>query len=570
MRETLNRSFDARQVPSILARPSGGNPEGVVVFSELDQLVRNVLDKVAELRREVQEADQADLNNWSSAVSTLQRQFDERLDGVRATYPVAAQVSTLAQARVDLPGLDPTSTTWRSWFAVAGDVLAENGVYRFENGVPVRVQRFTAASSLQAGMRLYDDTRNRYWNISADAVPDAGGGIASVEITPGFSPDETAPGDGLERAVNRFNVLLDSEALRFVDNRITLSVALQNRIAELVDSAADQQRLIDSLEEGLARVTADILAIASRTEANETAIRSHTAQIEDVQSAVQAFEPRIGSVERLTIDLGTRTQSLERSDTQQQQTINQQGQLIDGLGQRVIQHDTTLSGHTQQLGQQQRAIESVDAAVVDARSTIAAHTQQITEIDRELDGKLNTADLEAAQETKLASLVKVFILTGGVTERRNDADDNSPYYFTTFTQSTGWGHLRFRQFDLSETLSPYTKRGYSFTFQRVGVDSFQIIFQSVLAAFPDDLVDVALIRIPSPLPTEIPGWEKLGYGWQGEVLGTFGEARLRAILVSVQENTPENVTFHFKNGAVLTRDGWYNLDQSAIESYIGL
>jgi hypothetical protein len=359
VREVLNRSFDARNVPSILARPSGGKPEGVVVFSELDELIRSVLDKVSQLRAATEQADQLDSANWSQAVSSLQQQFDERLDGVRATYPVATQIGTLAEARIDLPGLDPTATNWRSWFAVAGDNLAENGVYRFQNGQPIRVARFTAATSLQAGMRLYDDLRNRYWNISADAVPGNGGVIGEVEITPGFSPDQAAPGDGLDRVANRFNVLLDADVLAFEGNRITLSIALRDRIAQLVQSAAEQDALIDSLESALRTVTSDLVALTGRTDATETAIASHSSQINSLQAADEAILPRVGGLELAVDDLEADVEQLQTTDAQQQQTITQQGQLLDGLGRRIVQSETTLTGHTEQLGQQRQSIEGL-------------------------------------------------------------------------------------------------------------------------------------------------------------------------------------------------------------------
>jgi hypothetical protein len=570
VREVLNRSFDARNVPSILARPSGGKPEGVVVFSELDELIRSVLDKVSQLRAATEQADQLDAANWNQAVSTLQQQVDERLDGVRATYAVATQIATLAEARTDLPGLDPTATNWKSWFAVAGDNLGENGIYRFQNGQPVRVTRFTAATSLQTGMRLYDDHLNRYWNISADAVAGAGGVISEVEIVPGFSPDQAAPGDGLERVANRFNVLLDADVLAFDGNRITLSVALRDRIAQLVQSAAEQEALIDSLETSLRNVTDNLAALVVRTDATETAIASHSSQINSLQAADEAILPRVGGLELAVDDLEDDVGSLQSSDAQQQQTINQQGQLIDGLGRRIVSTETTLTGHTEQLGQQRQSIEVLDAAVTDARATILTHGQKLTELDKELDGKLNSADLEAAQEAKLAQLVKTFVLTGGVTERRVDPDDDATYFFTTFTQSTGWNHLHFRQFDLSESLAPYTKRGYSFTFQRVDLDSFRIIFQSSVAAFPDDAVDIALIRIPQVnKPVQIPGWELLNFGWQGELKGTFGEVPLKSVLSRV-DNTNDQITLHFNNGAVITRDGWYGLAEEQIRAYIGL
>ncbi|NER27718.1 MAG: hypothetical protein F6J89_08810 [Symploca sp. SIO1C4] len=96
-----------------------------------------------------------------------------------------------------------------------------------------------------------------------------------------------------------------------------------------------------------------------------------------------------------------------------------------------------------------------------------------------------------------ATQVKSFLLTGGVTEQRVDNDNGVAYYFTTFTIPTGFGNLNFRVIDLSDALAPYTKLGYSFTVQRVDVDSLKLLFQHNLAGFPDDKAVVSVMAVPA-------------------------------------------------------------------------
>ncbi|NET09094.1 MAG: hypothetical protein F6K16_31200, partial [Symploca sp. SIO2B6] len=93
--------------------------------------------------------------------------------------------------------------------------------------------------------------------------------------------------------------------------------------------------------------------------------------------------------------------------------------------------------------------------------------------------------------------VKSFLLTAGVTEQRVDNDSGIPFYFTTFTVPTGFGNLHFRAIDLSDALAPYTRLGYSFTVQRVDVDSLKVMFQHNLTGFPDDKAVITVMAVPA-------------------------------------------------------------------------
>jgi hypothetical protein len=113
-------------------------------------------------------------------------------------------------------------------------------------------------------------------------------------------------------------------------------------------------------------------------------------------------------------------------------------------------------------------------------------------LQTQINQKVGEADIDNA----LVSVIKEFQLIGGVEVRRVDPDDDAEYIYTTFEFSTGFGTLNFRSFDLSETFDPYRKVGFLYNFEKFGVDSARIMFQSRDARFPDNQVSIVLIRIP--------------------------------------------------------------------------
>ena len=125
------------------------------------------------------------------------------------------------------------------------------------------------------------------------------------------------------------------------------------------------------------------------------------------------------------------------------------------------------------------AINQIEAMMVQLEATIAL--------------KIDSTELEQG----LVATIKEFPLVGGTAEIRVSTEDGQEYTYTTFEFSTGFGSLAFKSFDLSESLDPYTKGGYSYIFQKFGVDSARVIFESAIGQFPDNRVSVALIRIPS-------------------------------------------------------------------------
>lgn len=499
-RETLNRSFDATQVPPILARPSGGNPKALVIRSELDELVQDILDKVAQLKADTQQTEAADTENWTTAVSDLQRQVDERLDGVKASYAVATRIETVADASPDLPGLDTSATDWHSWILVAGTDTTQNGVYQYRNGILKAVVRFNSPSVLTAGVRFFDDHENQYWNVSADAVGATDGTIASVEITPGARTDRINGGVAMERIADRLNLLFDDEILAIANNQLTLSSAFLQRVSDLETSDHAKAQLIEGLQTTVAGIEATVAELSTTVERVDTATQSLTSQVSDLIDFRSTTLSRLTQVESKLSDLEPQLQTLEQTDLQQQQTLDSQGQTLTRQADQLADQGIAITAHTRQLAAQQASIDNAEGLITDARATIVAHTQKLGAIDTQLEQKLSKDELDALEEAKLGTLIKTFVLTQGVTEHRIDPDDGTQYYFTEFKGSTGWGHLKFRSFDLSEVLAPYTKRGYSYIFQRVDVDSYRVVFESSTAFFPDDKVEISLIRIPKQLP----------------------------------------------------------------------
>jgi hypothetical protein len=117
-------------------------------------------------------------------------------------------------------------------------------------------------------------------------------------------------------------------------------------------------------------------------------------------------------------------------------------------------------------------------------------------LEAALQAQINQKVGEADIDNALVSVIKEFTLTGGVETRRVEPDDGGEYVYTTFEFATGFNSLNFRAFDLSETLDPFRKVGFLYNFEKFGVDSARVMFQSRDARFPDDQVSIALIRIP--------------------------------------------------------------------------
>jgi hypothetical protein len=182
--------------------------------------------------------------------------------------------------------------------------------------------------------------------------------------------------------------------------------------------------------------------------------------------------------------------------------LDQLAQVQPQLQGQIDQVNQQLTNFNNTIAQIDQRLVTAEASITDLNATVAVHSNSLTDLSVQINDKLDASQLDIAQEAKLADLVKEFTLAGGVggvnrtTEERLDPDDGMQYYFTTYEGSTGWGHLKFRGFDLSDTLAPFSRRGDSYVFQRVGVDSFRIMFQSRNGFFPDNRTSIALIRMP--------------------------------------------------------------------------
>lgn len=507
--EVLARPIDVTEVPNIRANRSI-KPEHVTVRSELDEAIANLLDKVGQLRAEINQAEQSDTQNWNSAVNDLSNRLNNLIDGVANSYAVAAAVDTLAEATINLPGLDVTATDWHSWILIKGNPQ-ESGVYRFQNNQLVRVPKFATASSLTAGTSFFDNASNVLYRVSEDAIaaPGVEGLVRSAEIIP-YDRQETLTGTGFLKIVaNQLNAGLNGRYFAVADEELTLSTEFVTWVETTTEQNAATANALEQLTTQLAGISSQL----AQTNASVTnliqAVGSATDQIESLQQHDIQTDARVDGVEIQLNALRPRVEVLEQGYATQEQAIATEKSRVDSLTQTVGDQASQLLTQQRQVSDQGQRLNNVDASLTDARSTIAAHTNQLGQLTTNLSSKVDSSQLDELQEAKLASLVKTFTLTGGVVERRVDTDDGVEYYFTEFRQSTGWGHNRFRSFDLSDALSPYTKQGYSFTFQRVGVDDFRVLFQSRTAPFPSDKVDISLIRIPGAAqPVQPPTQQK--------------------------------------------------------------
>lgn len=501
--DTLARPIDATEVPNIRANRSI-KPEHVTIRTELDEAIATLLDKVAQLRSEISQSEQSDTQNWNTAVDQLSARLNNLIDGVANSYAVAAAVDTLAQATINLPGLDVTATDWHSWILVKG-VNQESGVYRFQNNQLVRVPKFANASSLNAGTSFFDIAGNVLYRVSEDAAPGGEVPIQSVEIIP-YDRQEKLTGTGfLEIVANQLNARLDGQYFAVTNKELTFSAEFNTWIQNTTAQGAAAATSLEQLTTQLAGISSQLAQTNASVANLIQAVGSATSQIEALQQHDAQTDSRVEGVESQISLLQPRVETLEQESASQQQARATEKSRVDSLTQAVGDQASQLLTQQRQVSDQGQRLNNLDASVTDARSTIAAHTNQLGQLTTNLNSKLDSSQLDELQETKLASLVKTFTLTGANVEQRVDTDDGLEYYFTEFRQSTGWGHNRFRSFDLSDVLSPYTKQGYSFTFQRVGVDEFRVLFQSRTAPFPDGKVDISLIRIPGAAqPVEPP------------------------------------------------------------------
>ena len=101
-RETLYRSIDARQVPALLASPSQGNAEAVVIRGEVDELIAQLNAELASVRDNSEQADAADTAAWQSAIESLSSQLSLFRDRVTGQVAVGHLAVNLAEAQTYL------------------------------------------------------------------------------------------------------------------------------------------------------------------------------------------------------------------------------------------------------------------------------------------------------------------------------------------------------------------------------------------------------------------------------------------------------------------------------------
>lgn len=451
-REILYKSFDARQVPALLASPSGGIAEAVVIRSEIDELLSQINQVIANTQNSLETAD----TNLQSTDADLYAQLNALRSGITGRVTVAGVYSDTAASAsgVNVFGVDRAAgpSNRASWFLLLSPNPAESGLYyQLPDRSINRVEGYRLASEIPAGLQVYVDSTNQHYVSKDNAAPvsDTNPAVGAVEFIPWSRAEVLQANSPIERVANALNLRFDTAAFEVNSSgQLALSAELLQELQDTNISVgnnrtaiADLTLLINSINDLALQHTQELADYGARIQTNELQLITDGSLIAENQAATDALDGRVTSAET-------------RLDTAEGE------------------------------------ITSAQAAITDAQATIVAHSGQLS--------TLNTTT--ATNTAAINSLWKSFTLTGGSVAQRIDTDDNQTYFFTTYEISTGWGHLDFRAFDLSDSVAPFTKQGYNHVFQRFGTDSFRIIFQSRLARFPDNQVQVSLIQQPNRNP----------------------------------------------------------------------
>ena len=548
-REVAHRSVDFSKVPALLISPSQQVPEAAVCYSELDQMLVQINSSITQLRNESEAADSADTTAWQTAVEQINNNMTLLQDRVTGQITVGDKVDTVAQAQAYLTGLDaaiPADSHLRKVLVASESDATINGVYILSGSSAVRHPDYVNATSYRAGFEFYVDAQNQKYKVADDAVPVSGTNpaLASVEILPWTRIEEIIAESPLEKVGPALRLLIDAGYLAVENGELTLSTSfkqkvdaiealgnqhtgeistLETNLAATDTKATDNQNNISSLTTGLASTDAQVQALntfqtsaESRLTTAEGKITTAEGKIETLENGQAAQDTELGLHAGQISDLSTTQQTLS-ADVNTLKAVRPQhdGRIttntnsittlqtdMAGVKATDTQQDnrlTALEAGAALLGQVQAKadtnetnISNLQTAITDANATIATHSTSITDLNTAIAGKIDNAALDAAFAAYISTQVKKLKLTGGVTEHRVDTDDGQQYYFTTFELSSGFGDLNFELSDFSQAVAPHTKLKDSFVFQRVGTDSFRIIFQNSLSAYPDDYAEVTL------------------------------------------------------------------------------
>lgn len=466
LRELLSRSFDARQVTPILARPSGGRGDALTVRSEIDQLIADVTEKVSLLRNDSSIADTAIRSEFQTTDADLQRQIDQLASGVAGQAIVAGKIETMAEATGAIPGVtgnDPDD--WHSWFLVIAEANPANAgiYYKDAGGNIVRVPRYATIENFPASFQIYVDSVDRKYMVRDEPIPVSAtnNAIASASIIPWTRVEELIANAPIEKIANALNLRFNADIFAVSNGQLDFSAAYKQQQQALSDQVAANLSTIATVEDSLGVVIADLNGAIEQIDQNDMAIATQSDQIASLQTTDTTIRNRLGTAE------------------------------------------TNLSG--------------VNTALTDAQATIAAHGGRLETAESRIGTKLDASVLDARLEAFLATLHKPIALTGGVTTTQQF--DGIPYYTTTFTLPTGYGDANFRMVDISRTAAPYEKIT-SYLQRRSGVDSLQIVFQSsqgidqggTMVAQRDGELVATVIRVPAPPapPTPQPEVEFVG------------------------------------------------------------
>jgi uncharacterized coiled-coil protein SlyX len=553
-------SLDLRKQKPVLARPSGGRPDAVVVRSELEEMLVQLNQGILNLRNDVEEADQADTQAWQASAANLLTLINNLRDRNTGQITVNGALTSLASATGVIPGVNSNAPANDpdSWFVVFGSNLAENGIYTYSGGVVARAPGFEDATELPAGFKIFDNHANQQYVVADDAIPGAGGVVATVAVIPWTRVEEIIANSPLNKVGPVIELLFNRGVFAVnAQGELDFSATYTQRIAAIEQQGSTNAASINALGQRVATAEGDIVELDNLVANNTTSINSHTAQIQSLTSADTQLGTRVAAAESEVSALDGRLDTAESSLQTQGAAIIDQGarlnqvsttvttqgnaiQVLDLARQNLDGRLTTAEGSivdnagdiasAVEVNNQQNArldvleteaatlvrlrervttsegdIDTLQAAVTDAQATIVVHGNQIAALDTELDSKLTASELENRVDAMFASRNKIFTLrndaAGAVTKTVTQVvSEGITFTSTLFRVTTGFGNLNFRMVDISAANSPNEKLPLIAKTQRTGLGVLELEFWQPLNddgtsnPIPDGAYDVAVQR----------------------------------------------------------------------------
>ena len=480
-------SLDLRNQKPVLARPSGGRSDAVIVRSELEEMLYSINQGIQNLRNEVETADAADTAAWQASAANLLILINNLRDHNTGQITVSGSVSSLSAINGSIPGVDSTApaSSYLSWFAVTENPR-ENGIYTYSGGHAARAPGYENALSLPAGFKIFDNNANQQYVVGSDATAGTGGTIASVEILPWTRVEEIIANSPLHKVGPVIELLFNHGIFAInAQGELDFSVTFQQRLSAIEQQGQTNASGLTALGQRVNTVESEIVDLEHQVANNTTSINSQATQIQGLQNQTNQLGTRVTATESGILALGQRLDRDEATLTTQGQTITTQGTQLTQIGTTVAQNteaihslDTARQNLENRVTADERNLQDLQAAVTDARATIAAHGQELNTLET---SKLNVSDLEGRVDAMFAARNKIFTLRNDVNGVVSKAvtrvvSESVAFTSTIFRVITGFGNLNFRLLDISAANSPYAKMPVTAKALRTGVDTLEIEF----------------------------------------------------------------------------------------------